>query len=59
MSAVALRAPDSFMNLPIQSREDKMSETHLHQTIYAVISELRLLAAAGLKFATTHHEIEI
>ncbi len=35
-----------------------MSELSLHQTIYAVIGELRLTAAAGLKFAGQPHEVE-
>ncbi len=30
----------------------------LRQTIYSVIGQLRLVAAAGLKYAVTHYEIE-
>jgi ADP-ribose pyrophosphatase YjhB (NUDIX family) len=35
-----------------------MSTPTMSQVIYAVIGELRLLAAAGLQFAQTHHDRE-
>ena len=35
-----------------------MAKQSLKQVIYQVIAELRLLAAAGLKFAATHHDQE-